>query len=42
MAQHHGYQISEIENLIVFERDLYLDMLADLIKKREEMAKDGG
>jgi hypothetical protein len=42
LAQHHGHQISEIENLIVFERDLYLQLLADHIKKQEDMVKDGG
>jgi len=32
MAQHYKYQISEIENLIPYERDLYLDMLLDFIE----------
>lgn len=36
MAQHHKYSISEIENLIPFERDLYVDMLLDYLKKLEE------
>ncbi len=27
MVQHHKYSITEIENIIPFERDLYVDML---------------
>ena len=36
MTQHHKYQISEIENLIVFERDLYVDMLIEYLEKEAE------
>jgi hypothetical protein len=42
MAQHHKYSISEVEDLIVFERDIYLQMLIDYVKKQEEQAKNGG
>jgi|TARA_R110002074_G_scaffold249159_2_gene421026 hypothetical protein len=31
LAQHYKYQISEIEKLIPYERDLYLDMVLDYI-----------
>jgi hypothetical protein len=41
LAQHHHYQISEIENLIPFERDIFVQMLKDLIKQQEEMSKNG-
>lgn len=27
MVQHHKYSITEIENLLPFERDLYVQML---------------
>ena len=27
MAQHHKYSITELENLIPFERDIYMNML---------------
>jgi hypothetical protein len=27
LAQHHKYSITEIENLIPYERDIYVDML---------------
>jgi len=33
LAQHHKYHISEIENLIPYERDLYLGMLIDHIEE---------
>ena len=36
MAQHHKYQISEIENLIPYERDLYFEMLIQFIEKQNE------
>lgn len=36
LAQHHKYQISEIENLIPYERDLYFAMLVEYIKQLEE------
>ena len=36
MAQHHKYSIDEIESLIPFERDLYVDMLLNYLKKLEE------
>lgn len=36
LAQHHKYQISEIENLIPYERDIYFAMLVEHIKKIEE------
>lgn len=32
MAQHHKYTISDIENLIPYERDLYYDMLVEFIQ----------
>lgn len=28
LVQHHKYSMTEIENLVPYERDLYLDMLA--------------
>ena len=39
LAQHHKYQISEIENLIPYERDLYFEMLLEYIKSVEERNK---
>jgi len=36
LAQHHKYSITEIESLLPFERDIYMDMLIDHMKKVEE------
>ena len=36
MAQHHKYSISEIEDLIPFERDIYVDMLLAYLKEERE------
>lgn len=37
MVQHHKYSITEIENLIPFERDLYINLLK---KHLEELEKE--
>jgi hypothetical protein len=36
LAQHHKYSISEIEALMPFERDIYVQMLIDYLKEVEE------
>jgi len=36
LAQHHKYSISEIEDLMPFERDLYVDLLIKFLKEQEE------
>jgi hypothetical protein len=36
MAQHHKYSISEIEEMIPYERDIYFELLVDFIKKQQE------
>ena len=35
--QHHKYSLTEIENMIPWERDIYVDMLINYIK--QERAK---
>jgi hypothetical protein len=42
MAQHHGYNISDLENMIPFEMELYSSMLIDYLeqkKNEQEMAR---
>jgi hypothetical protein len=40
MAQHHKYSIAEIEDMMPYERDIYIDMLlAFLEKQKQEMEK---
>lgn len=36
LAQHHKYQISEIENLLPYERDIYVDLLLAFIEEQKE------
>jgi len=35
MAQHHKYSIAEIENLLPYERDLYVDMLIGYLEEQK-------
>ena len=37
--QHHKYSLSEIENLMPWERDIYVDMLITWIKEENEKQK---
>lgn len=39
MVQHHKYSISEIENMIPFERDLYVSMLLDYLEELDNKKK---
>jgi hypothetical protein len=36
MAQHHKYSITEIENMIPYERDIYFELLIDFVQKQKE------
>jgi hypothetical protein len=40
MMQHHKYSLSDIENMIPWERYLFVDLLKDHIKKLEENRRD--
>jgi len=35
LAQHHKYSIAEIENLLPYERDIYVDMLVDHLEEQK-------
>tara|TARA_B100000900_G_scaffold378410_1_gene362565 strand:+ start:502 stop:642 length:141 start_codon:yes stop_codon:yes gene_type:complete len=37
--QHHKYSLTEIENLMPWERDVYVDMLITYIKEENEKQK---
>lgn len=37
LIQHHKYSISDIENLIPFERDIYVQLLVDYLKQVEDL-----
>jgi hypothetical protein len=36
MAQHHKYSISDLENILPFERDLYAEMLVEFIDEQSK------
>ena len=36
MMQHHKYSLSEIDNLIPWEKEVYMDMLIDHLKEEKE------
>jgi hypothetical protein len=40
LAQHHKYSISEIENLIPFERDVYVNLLLQYLEEVEKQKKN--
>jgi hypothetical protein len=42
LAQHHNYSITEIESLMPFERDLYIQLLLDYLQKKEKEAYGNG
>lgn len=41
LAQYHKYSISEIEDLIPFERDIYIELLKDHLEKEKEELNKG-
>ncbi len=41
MAQHHKYSITEIEDLIPYERDIYVDMLITFLNDKKEQEEKG-
>ena len=38
--QHHNYSLSDIENMMPWERDIYLDMIIEHIKEENMKAKE--
>ena len=38
--QHHNYSLSDIENMMPWEREIYVDMLVTYIKEENEKAKE--
>lgn len=37
--QHHKYQLSEIDSLMPWEKEVYIDMLNNYLKEEEEKQK---
>ena len=40
LMQHHKYSLSELENMMPWERDIYVDMLVNHIREENEKAKE--
>ena len=40
MVQHHHWSLTEIENLLPWERDIYVDKLATWIVEENQRVKD--
>ena len=38
--QHHNYSLSDLENMMPWEREIYVDMLITYIKEENDKAKD--
>ena len=39
MMQHHGYSLTELDNMIPWEREIYIALLQDWIEKENERIK---
>jgi len=42
LIQHHKYSLTELENMIPFEREIYVQMLIRYLKDLEEKRKPNG
>jgi hypothetical protein len=42
LAQHHKYSINDLENIIPFELDIYVNMLKEYIREQEEKQRNNG
>lgn len=40
LVQHHKYSLSEIENMIPWERMIYIDLLKEFLKEQEQKVRD--
>ena len=38
--QHHKYSLTELDNMIPFEREIYIGLLMEYIKEENERIKD--
>ena len=38
--QHHNYSLSDLENMMPWERDIYVDMLIEHIKEENKKIKE--
>lgn len=39
LVQHHKYSLSELENMMPFERDIYVNLLVNYLEEQQERMK---
>jgi|TARA_R110000803_G_scaffold34342_1_gene75048 hypothetical protein len=39
MMQHHKYSLTELDNMMPWEREIYINLLMQFIKEEEEESK---
>lgn len=40
LVQHHKYSLAELENMIPWEKYVYIDLLSEFLKKQEQDRRD--
>lgn len=40
MMQHHGYSLTELDNMLPYEREIYTSLLSEWIAKENERIKN--
>jgi hypothetical protein len=40
MMQHHNYSLTELENMVPWEREIYIGLLLQYLKEEEERIKE--
>jgi hypothetical protein len=40
MMQHHGYSLTELDNMLPWEREIYIALLTEWIEKENERLKN--
>jgi hypothetical protein len=41
LMQHHKYSLSELDNMIPFEREIYVSFLKNFLEEQAEQQKNG-
>ena len=40
LVQHHKYSLAELENMIPWEKYVYIDLLSEFLRKQEQDRRD--
>ena len=40
MMQHHNYSLTELDNMVPWEREIYVSLLTDWIEEEDERLKN--